>query len=148
MTVVGVRPLYETDEDRGREGSFIEELCIAWQCEARKLPMHYKLDFAMIRDGTIKAFLETKVRNYTMDYFDAYMLSMSKVLAAQEYSAFADVPSLLAVRWSDGDGFIALNRLEDFNVGFGGRADRGDPQDIEPVVFIPIANFRRLRAYG
>ena len=148
MTVVAVRPLYETDEDRGREGSFIEELCIAWQCEARKLPMHYKLDFAMIRDGVIKAFLEIKVRNYTMDYFDTYMLSMSKVLAAREYSAFADVPSLLAVRWSDGDGFIALNSMEDFDIGFGGRADRGDSQDMEPVVFIPIANFGRLRAYG
>jgi hypothetical protein len=145
VTALGVRPMYETEADRGKEGSFIGDLCAAWQCEARKLPIHYKLDFAMMRDGIIKAFLETKVRTYERDYFDTYMISMAKVLAAREYSAFAGVPSLLAVRWSDGDGFIALNGMKDFEIGFGGRGDRGDPQDMEPIVFIPIENFREVR---
>jgi len=148
MTVVGIRSLYETEEDRGREGSFIEELCITWKCEAVKLPIHYKLDFALMRDGVIRAFLETKIRKYVMDYFDTYMISMAKVLAAREYSAFAGIPSLLAVRWNDGDGFIGLHSMKDFEIGFGGRRDRNDPQDMEPVVFIPIENFGRLKVYG
>jgi hypothetical protein len=148
MGVSGARPLYETEEDRGREGSFIEAICTAWQCEARKLPIHYKLDFALLRDGIVRAFLETKVRNYARNYFDMYMISMAKVLSAREYSAFTNVPSLLAVRWNDGDGFIDLHSMKDFEIGFGGRADRGDSQDMEPVVFIPIENFGRLITRG
>jgi len=148
MAVAEVRPLYETKEDIGRERSFVEDVCTAWKCEAKKLPIHYKLDFALMRDDIVRAFLETKVRNYARDYFDTYMISMAKVLSAREYSAFADVPSLLAVRWSDGDGFIDLHSMKDFEIGFGGRADRNDSQDMEPVVFIPIENFRRLRIHG
>jgi len=144
MAVSEVRPLYETEEDIGREQSFVEDLCTAWQCEAKKLPIHYKLDFALMRNGIVKAFLEMKVRNYAKGDFATYMVSMAKVLAAREYSAFANVPSLLAVRWNDVSGFIALNNMKDFEIGFGGRGDRGDSQDMEPVVFIPINNFELL----
>jgi len=140
----GVRPLYETEDDREQEGVFIEGICTAWRCQARKLPMHYKLDFALMRNGIVKAFLEMKVRNYAKGDFATYMVSMAKVLAAREYSAFANVPSLLAVRWNDVSGFIALNNMKDFEIGFGGRGDRGDSQDMEPVVFIPINNFELL----
>ena len=145
MVLVGMRPIYETDKDREQEADFIKELCIAWKCEAKKLPIHYKLDFALIREGVIRAFLEMKIRSYAKGYFDTYMISMAKVLAAQEYSAFAGVASLLAVRWNDEDGFIALHKMKDFHLGFGGRGDRGDSQDMEPVVFIPIQHFRRIR---
>ena len=144
MALAGMRPIYETDKDREQEADFIKELCIAWKCEAKKLPIHYKLDFALIREGVIRAFLETKIRSYARGYFDTYMISMAKVLAAKEYSAFAGVPSLLSVRWDDGDGFIALHDIKDFHIGFGGREDRGDPQDMEPVVFIPIEHFGRI----
>jgi len=144
MTTPVVRPLYETGDDRTRETTFVEKLCVAWHCDARKLPMHYRLDFAMLRDGIIRAFLEIKVRKYTKDYFGTYMVSMAKVLAAREYSGFAGVPSLLAVRWTDGAGFIALSDLKSFELGFGGREDRGDSQDMEPVVFIPTGDFRDL----
>ena len=67
---------------------------------------------------------------------------MEKVLAARQFSEFAGVPSILAVKWKDGSGFIVLNTLEDFELGFGGRVDRDDSQDMEPVIFIPIKNFR------
>tara|TARA_Y100000310_G_scaffold331399_1_gene404871 strand:+ start:664 stop:1095 length:432 start_codon:yes stop_codon:yes gene_type:complete len=140
-----MRPLYETDKDRDREAGFVEELCIAWQCEARKLPIRYKLDYTLIQEGIIRAFLEVKIRSYAKAHFDTYMISMAKVLAAQEYSAFAGVASLLAVRWDDEDGFIALHKMKDFHLGFGGRGDRGDSQDMEPVVLIPIQHFRRIR---
>ena len=144
MTALGLRPLYETVDDRVREGSFVDELCGVWKCEARKLPIHYKLDFALLQGGVIRAFLETKIRNYTKDHFGAYMISMAKVLAAREYSVFARVPSLLAVRWTDGSGVIALNSMKDYELGFGGRGDRGDAQDMEPVVYIPIESFRKV----
>tara|TARA_Y100000310_G_C20172212_1_gene574200 strand:- start:140 stop:574 length:435 start_codon:yes stop_codon:yes gene_type:complete len=142
MTTTTKRPLYETEADLEEERFFTDTLCSLWDCDARKLPLRYKMDYALQRGGIIRAFLEVKVRNYTKDYFETYMLSMEKVLAARQFSEFAGVPSILAVKWKDASGFIVLNTLEDFELGFGGRVDRDDSQDMEPVIFIPIKNFK------
>ena len=139
-----VRPAYETQEDLFREVSFIERLCAVWKCGSRKLPIRYKLDYALLRDGIIRAFLEVKTREYTRDHFNSYMISMEKVEAAQEHSRFAGVPAILAVKWQDEAGYVVLNDLKDVTLGFGGRVDRGDAQDMEPVVYIPISQFKAL----
>ena len=136
------RPLYETQTDLLRELSFIDSLCDLWKCDSRKLPIRYKLDYALLREGVIAAFLEVKTRRYPKDHFETYMISMEKVQAAQEHSRFAKVPALLAVKWQDKSGYVYLNNLKDITIGFGGRFDRDDEQDREPVVYIPISQFK------
>jgi hypothetical protein len=37
-----------------------------------------------------------------------------------------------------------MDTLENFHIAIGGRTDRSDTQDIEPVVLIPIDDFRGL----
>jgi hypothetical protein len=138
---IGTRPLYETAGDLSAEGEFIDGLCTLWKCGAWKLPIRYKLDYALFRGESIRAFLEIKVRNYRKDAFEDYMISMDKVLTARIYSDFAKVPSILAVQWLDTSGFIDLGTLKNFSLGFGGRTDREDSQDREPVVLIPISDF-------
>jgi hypothetical protein len=34
--------------------------------------------------------------------------------------------------------------MKDYELGFGGREDRGDSQDMEPIVYIPIESFRKV----
>jgi len=138
---IGTRPLYETNDNLSAEAWFIDGLCTLWECGAWKLPLRYKLDYALSRGKSIKAFLEIKVRNYRKDAFEDYMISMDKVLTARRYSDFAKVPSLLAVEWLDASGFIDLGTMKNFSLGFGGRTDRGDSEDTEPVVLIPISDF-------
>jgi len=139
------RPMYETQEDLFREVSFIERICTLWGCDSRKLPIRYKMDYALLRDGIIRAFLEVKTRAYTRDHFSSYMISMEKVETAQEHSRFAGVPAILAVKWQDEAGYIVLNNLKGVTLGFGGRVDRDDAQDMEPVVYIPISQFKVMQ---
>ena len=138
---IETRALYETSGDLLMERRFVEGLCTLWKCGAWKLPIRYKLDYALYRDDTIRAFLEVKIRNYMKDDFGEYMISMDKVLTARQYADFAKVPSLLAVQWQDTSGFIDLGMLKNFRLGVGGRTDRGDSEDREPVVLIPISDF-------
>ena len=102
------------------------------------------MDYALLRGGSIRAFLEVKTRKYTKDHFYAYMISMDKVEAAQKHSRFAGVPAILAVEWQDEAGYVVLDNLKDVTIGFGGRADRDDKQDMEPVVYIPISQFKAI----
>tara|TARA_R100000306_G_C4249968_1_gene79950 strand:- start:8 stop:439 length:432 start_codon:yes stop_codon:yes gene_type:complete len=139
-----VRPIYETNDDLYRESSFIERLCTLWGFDSRKLPIKYKIDYALLRDRVIRAFLEVKIRKYTKDYFYAYMISMDKVETAQKHSRFAGVPTILAVKWQDDAGYVVLDTLKNFTIGFGGRADRDDKQDMEPIVYIPISQFKAI----
>ena len=65
-------------------------------------------------------------------------------MAARALSETSKLPSFLVVRWSDNCGYIRIDTLLDFEISMGGRTDRGDKQDIEPVMLIPIHNFTEL----
>jgi len=49
------------------------------------------------------------------------------------------------VKWNDMVGYVCMSEI-DMDIQVGGRRDRGDAQDIEPVCMIPVKNFRRIQA--
>ena len=134
-----MRPRYESEADRRNEREIIDVACRAWNCEAYKLPIAYKLDFALIRDGRIHAFAEVKKRTCKKSQYPTFMLAYQKVLAARQFS----VPTFLIVGWVDQIGFARFDSDVEY-IGIGGRRDRADADDVEPQAFFNVKGFKKI----
>lgn len=134
------RPMYESARDRENEAAVAAILAPRWKSEAQKLPMAYYIDWLMMRGGKPVACMEVKCRNNPRAQYPTLMLSLAKWMHGLQFSELMGIPFLVAVQWTDG---IFWHKAGSFPVsfGFGGRKDRGDSQDMEPVVFIPTDAF-------
>jgi len=93
-------------------------------------------------DGkAITAFCEFKRRHVQMDKYPTLILSLRKYKQLVSYSWCED-GAYLFVRWNDKDGVHRIpSKAIEYDIEWGGRIDRGDWQDNEPVVHIPISDF-------
>lgn len=139
-------PIYETEANLGREEQFSRLISEKFECTFRKLPIRYGLDFAAIRSGKVVSFMELKVRSNSVTAYPTFMLSVHKFMSADALTVATGLPCVLAVSWSDAWGYINMKDRGDFEVGFGGRVDRGDDQDVEPVFLIPTSSFAIVKA--
>ena len=137
-----MRTQYETAQDLTRERQTIDEACRKWKCQPRKIPKRYRLDFALLRGGSIMAYAEVKCRKNPSHQYDTYMIAADKLANAIFWQS-AGIQCLLVVKWTDRTGWVNLADC-DPQYGFGGRADRGDEDDQEPVAYIPITKFKGL----
>ena len=135
-----LRRLYETPADRKAEQAVIDVLCKRWECEWWKLPLTYRLDYALTtEDDEVKAWLEIKCRSEKGDI----KLSLHKVMAGLELHKVTGLPFVLAVAFGDE---IYWQRIVPGNmeIVMWGMVDRGDWQDTEPMVVFPLETFKRL----
>jgi hypothetical protein len=140
-----MRLIYEKPEDIAAERAALDKACEVWKCTAEKLPIKYELDYLLLREGTGVAWLEIKSRTNSRTAYPTYMISLGKIMAARRLSEASQFPSFLLVKWSDYCGYVRLDSLLDFRTAVGGRTDRGDEQDIEPVALIDLGEFVRLQ---
>jgi hypothetical protein len=137
-----MRPLYESQSDLQNEFAVAALLAKRWSCEFRKLPIKYGVDFAVCQGRDIVAFAEIKCRSYSysqLDRLGGYMVSAHKWAVGLTLSRSFDVPLVLIVRLTDG---IFWTKDTSGKLVMGGRSDRGDEQDIEPCVLLPMSSFR------
>ena len=135
------RPLYESASDRANEQAVADVLLERWRCSAVKLPISYELDYALTRNGTVMAWAEVKCRRVAREHYPTYMVSLRKVLAGLAMAERTNLPFLLLVQWTDALGWVTPAAR---NIQLGGRHDRGDSADVEPVIHVPIAEFKLL----
>ena len=140
-----MRLIYEKPEDIVAERTALDKACEVWKCVAEKLPMKYELDYLLLREGKGVAWLEIKSRTNTRLAYPTYMISLGKIMAARRLSEASQLQSFLLIQWSDACGYIRIDSLLDFRTAVGGRTDRGDEQDIEPVAMIPVGEFALLQ---
>jgi len=128
------------------EQSLAGKLVDKWSCTLGKLPIRYAVDYAFLRDGEVVGFAELKCRLTTRTKYPAYMVSLHKVMASRMLYHTTNTPVVLVVEWTDAIGWtqIAGPSASEFRVGMGGRRDRNDDQDIEPVALISIDRFKGL----
>lgn len=138
-----MRPVYETREDLTRESAVAGVLEAAWRCRTAKLPRRYIVDFSLHRSGKINAWAEIKTRTCESSAYPNYMLSLEKLLAGMRLERETGLPFLLVVKWRDQTAFCAPSKVA-YEISFGGRFDRGDAQDVEPVALIPISEFKKI----
>lgn len=134
------RPRYETESDLSNERQVISIFSEKFKCTFSKMPIRYGLDYAMSRDGKVRAFAEIKCRSSPVSQYDTYMLSLGKLVSAHNLRVATGLDCFLMVRWTDAVGYIKMD--SGFSVAVGGRLDRNDWQDIEPVVHYPIDSFK------
>lgn len=142
------RPIYETQADLSNEAAVLQLLSKKWKATFHKLPIRYHLDYAATnQNGTVVAYVEIKVRKYTMQQINnwgGYMLSVAKLQAAQELCRISKAVFILVVKCADAIYWVKITDYAQFPVVIAGRKDRKDSQDIEPCVMIPMQNFTSL----
>ena len=141
------RPIYETQKDLANENSMKAILEAKWQCELNKCPMKYNVEWFAKRGKDYVAFVEFKHRHtLSFDKYPRYMMSLDKWIRAQELSKEVRVPFIMVITFAEGTyyGVFNYNDVHDTKYMFGGRYDRGDPQDVEPMVLLPLKKFIKL----
>lgn len=138
-----MRPTYETAQDQANEQAVVGLLCAKWRCTANKTPSYYPVDWSLAQGKEVKSLVEIKFRKAS---YPTYIISLHK-FTEMLMSAFASqLPHLLVVSWpEDGRRVVRYAKVEPSlleRVIHGGRKDRGDSQDMEPMVEIPMDKFK------
>ena len=137
------RPFYETEGDLANERGIVEALA-GRGLHFEKLAPKDILDYAIVKNGRISAFLEIKVRANASTKFDTFMISMAKFQKMLLNYAGSRIPTALVVKFSDRILRLWVNDATPHHVEIGGRYDRGDPDDVEPVVHLGMELFEEL----
>lgn len=154
------RPVYENATTLEREGKlldiFIENYHVLrlqpYAIQMCKLPISYRLDFGIFHyeSGELVGLAELKCRNYNFGDFSTFSISAGKFNAAIQLQQSLDVPVYFVVGWKDKNVLYTLFPdytkvgKEKFVTKWGGRHDRDDIGDMEPMVHIPNNHFREI----
>ncbi len=142
-----VRPIYEKTEDRNRERAIFQLLAKKLNCVCITTPKLSRIDrLICTKKGKLKAIVELKIRTNKHDAYPTYMLSAAKYKKMLSLADALKVHALLLVRYTDKTRMVKLEKEYQLNIG--GRTDRGDAQDIEECIYIPIEDFVDLDIGG
>lgn len=136
--------MYESAQDKSHEAQVIARLCSAWGCDAKKMPAAYPMDWSLKKGQEVKALAEIKFRNAS---YPTYIVSLRKYSDMLNLHQASGLPCLLVVCWpEDGRRVIKYTAVTNkpAKVIHGGRTDRGDSQDVEPMAEIPMSEFRNV----
>jgi hypothetical protein len=140
-----MRPRYERPDDRVRQWDAILGYCHALGVVPRCTDELAAWDYTLWHGQRMVAIVEVKCRRCASYSYPTYLIGIRKMETLRDEAARRGVPGRLLVRWTDGSGVIdATDALETAGRAQGGRADRDDPEDMEPVLHIPIARFSRV----
>ena len=144
-----LRPVYETKNDLKNEKGIAKLVSDELDCTLVKLPRYYQLDFVIVTIGEggkkfITGMVEIKCRSIPKDKYDTYMISADKFMVGLQYMQQFNLTIKLVVSWVDCVGVYDFKEDTSYHIGFNGRYDRGDSEDVEPVVYIPIKAFKTL----
>ena len=146
-----MRTLYETVDDLRSEKNVISYVSQCWNVAYYKLPMSYKIDYAMYRIDTgssksesenLVGFAEVKCRTHIFGTFPTYIISLAKVLEARRLGKETNTTSILIVSWTDKIGY--LDFFSHHQIRHGGRSDRNDWQDQEPMCHFDLKHFKGI----
>jgi len=139
------RPLYETDADLSREAKVMQTAAEKWNCDYMKLPLSYRLDFALVRRNKLVALAEIRVRNVKAETYPTIIFSVNKRAKANELSDQTKVPSFFVVQYDDEIRYIDFAETPDeFQVGGRTGANRRDQADVELVGHYEVSRMKRL----
>jgi hypothetical protein len=137
------RPQYETESDRLAELAILKRSIAGIAKGAAKLPKWYQVDFALLNEASnVIGVAECKRRrgNYT-----SIIISLRKVMKMLEYHSYGyEAWFMVSLNTRVHRVRIHPGLLATCVTAMGGRWDRGDDQDIEPVVHIPLSAFEAM----
>jgi len=141
------RPTYESKEDLTHENNIKPVLEAKWNCTLNKLSYKYQLDWLAMRGKDLMAFVEFKHREkLSIGAYPRYMMSLDKWMKAKQLCKEVEIPFIMVITFAEGTyyGVFPHNGLHDVAYMWGGRYDRGDKQDVEPMVLLPLKKFMKI----
>lgn len=133
-------PLHMSDNDAANENVFAELIARRYHpCSLEYNGRKYPIDWMMYVDG-MEIWSELKCRWNPVGRYKTLNISARKIVEGLNYAQWTNRPFSLFVRWDDMCG-VALIEHADFPIEHGGRRDRGDPNDVEPMICIPTGIF-------
>lgn len=140
----GMRPEYETSSDRDREEAVARAFGGRHGVRLARLPPRYSVDRAIIRDGVVSGWAEIKVRTTPASQYPSAHIGAAKLAECLTLAHRTGLPLILIYGWSGGAD-VRWHRVDGpYTIEMGGRRDRGDWQDQEPMVAIPVEEFRLI----
>lgn len=139
-----MRPLYETKQDLHNEQQVADILSLEWGVEVVKLPIKYGADYGIYKGGILRGWMEIKCRNVPSTKYPDVILSVEKWSKAMHFAQMTASKFILVVAFTDGIFYSEESKQQYRDAHYGGRTDRKDWQDMEPVVRIPIEDFKRV----
>ena len=138
-----MRPTYETETSLKAEREVAQQLEKRWRCKLIKLPISYRADYLAFRDKPV-AVIEIKCRGKR---YPEMILSLHKFLEARglakALSTEREVPFILVYSFPEGIWWGNVTNYP-LDIKIGGRKDRNDWQDTEPVQMFDLAGFKKL----
>lgn len=139
------RPFYENAQDRSKEREVIDLFCNRFGLSSDKLKPSLVVDYGLSKDGRLAYVAEVKVRHKS---YSTMFISLAKVQHMREYVAWG-VQARIIFALPEG---VYVQKLEfpgglpaiQHEIGIAGRKDRGDPDDLEPVVHFEFSKMARL----
>lgn len=134
--------IYENEQTLSDEREGITLAAEKWGAKPVKLPRKYSIDFAMVKDGGVKAWVEFKKRSNAQLKYPTYTVSLFKYMNLVSMSEKTGAVGMFVVQWTDCIGYVTVP--VEYELIFSGRKDRGDWEDMEPMVSIPIGAFKLI----
>ena len=155
-------PWNETTENLNSEKVFAHSVETDSLYLTKLSKLKFGVDFAIVSKGKfvgnqpkILGVAEIKTRNIPMNKYSTLYLNLTKWMALRRYALLSDLPFALLVRWQDQDAMYYEAPDNDilvsdtghkhdsprFEVSWGGRQDREQDQDMNPLTHIPISMF-------
>ena len=145
------RPTYETDSDITREKRVADTFATFSGLSLCKLPKFYPMDFAGVApDKKIKLWAEVKTRTYSKESLDrmgGYMFALKRAMEYERLVEFTGIPFFLVLGLPDGVFYKKMfheAHRRPLDIKFGGRTDRGDSDDMEPMLLFPLSDFSKI----
>lgn len=139
------RPHYESQKNRDDESEVIEIFAEAYDYDYQRQEDRRRANYFCYRGDTLCLIAEVKCRSTDKHEYPTVMIPLAKWNAGCRLSEKYGVPYALVISWADTIGALT-NRMATYDrVGQGGRTDRGDPKDVERMVYFDVDKFRRLR---
>ena len=137
------RPMYESSKDLANEKEVAGLLSARHGYVFHKLKIAYHVDWLVMDEGKPKYVAEIKRRFNQSIKYPTLMISLHKWMKGKEMAREMRIPFVLIIRWDEGV-FWYKEGTSKVTYGFGGRYDREDSQDQEPMVFIQVDKFKRI----
>lgn len=140
------RPTYETNEHLEGERRVIEAIEAMHGVKLVKTPKYYHIDFCVVDiRNKVTGWVEVRNKTFHRQKFDSFYTSLEKYLSVAKMGHLTGFPAYIACGWTDG---IFCKRVlhgdaKKYPITVGGRTvnSRNDPDDIEPVIHIPVDDF-------
>lgn len=136
-----MRPIYENSQTLELERQTITRFAEVFSVEPVKLPISYNIDYALLNGDNIVCWAEVKCRQYRAAHFETFSISAKKILNGLHLRHLSGKSFYLVVQWLDKLGYLPMDRELAQDIRIGGRKDRNDWQDQEPMVHVPVDQF-------